>query len=108
MSWIARILGSSSSGTHLQLTSGISQEGHYDAVLDYTHDKYFSKPSSLESRPITEAQAARRTYYDAMGRDAGGSGGGSRTGARTIRSIDAGHHNASNPDPGVPKGRGVY
>jgi hypothetical protein len=44
-------------------------ESFYEERLDYLHNKYHKYPTTLNYGPMTEAEKARISYYDAHGRD---------------------------------------
>jgi len=57
--------------TKIVIYSESSLDGFYDQTLQYLHDKYHTYSTTLTERPISAAEAAHTSYYDAMGRDAG-------------------------------------
>ena len=54
--------------TKVIIYSNTNVDGFYEQTMQYLADKYHSYPTSLSGIPVSEAEAASISYYDAMGR----------------------------------------
>ena len=89
--------------TKIVIYSDIGLDGFYEQTKEYLHDKYHTYSTSIVSRPITPAQAARTSYYDAMGR------GNGRRASRGRRGGQSADFNSSGDYVGdVPIGKRVF
>ena len=55
--------------TKIVIYANSNLDSFYEQTLQYLHDKYHTYPTTLNYGPMTEAEAARISYYDGMGRD---------------------------------------
>jgi hypothetical protein len=56
--------------TKVIIISDSSLDSFYEQQLQYLHDKYHNYPTSLSGNPISDAEAARISYYDSTARHA--------------------------------------
>ena len=55
--------------TKVVIYANSNLDSFYEQTLQYLHEKYHTYPTTLNYGPITEAEAARISYYDGLGRD---------------------------------------
>lgn len=92
--------------TKIIIYSESSLDGFYEQTLEYLHDKYHVHSTTLTERPITAAEAAHISYYDAMGRDAGRHSSRGRCSARGYR--DSNFSSQVDISGDVPIGKAVF